>query len=560
VSSRQRKLVFVFPGQGSQWFGMGRTLLQQEPVFRDVIERCDRAMRPYCAWSLLAELSANDAAQSRLGEIDILQPALFAIQVALAALWQAWGIEPDAVVGHSMGEAAAACVAGALSLEDAARVICQRSRLIKPTIGHGAMAAVELPLEDARRALEGYEDRVSIGVSNSPTSTVLSGEREALEQILERLHRQDVLCSLIKVDFAAHSPQMDPLRDNLSQALAGLAPRREALPIYSTVTGTPLKGMEFGPRHWAQNLREPVLFAAAVQRLLADGYDTFIEVSPHPILLSAIQQGINHLGSEGAVLPSMRRDEDESAVMLGSLGALYTLGYPIDWRRLYPQAGHCVPLPSYPWQRERCWMEPADPHRDPPVPRLDSSSHPLLGRHFKSAQPGGSHFWEATLDRTVVPYLDDHRIQGVALLPASAFVEMALAAAIVTFDSRSLVLRDIDFHAALFFPEAGPRAVHTVQVILAPGADGEASFDIYSRPAGVAQSSNSWIRHVSGKVCPQQDNGVLPIVVPIIERDVLAPIQEIQARAPNGSRVRTTTQNSKRGASTTAPLSRAFAS
>jgi acyl transferase domain-containing protein len=487
-------------------------------------------MRPYGEWSLLAELDTTDSAQCLLGEIDILQPALFAIQVALAALWRARGIEPDAVVGHSMGEAAAACVAGVLSLEDAARVICQRSRLIKPTIGHGAMAAVELPLEDARRALEGYEDRVSIGVSNSPTSTVLSGDRKALQKILDQLQRQDVMCSLIKVDFAAHSPQMDPLRNNLSHALAGTEPHPEVLPIYSTVTGGPLDGMEFGPRHWARNLREPVLFAAAVQRLLADGYDTFIEVSPHPILLSAIQQGINHLGSEGAVLPSMRRDEDERAVMLGSLGALYTLGYPIDWRRLYPQAGHCVPLPSYPWQRERCWMEPADPHRDPPVPRLDSSSHPLLGRHFKSAQPGGTHFWEATLDRTVVPYLDDHRIQGVALLPASAFVEMALAAATVAFDSRSLVLRDIDFHAALFFPEAGPRAVHTVQVILAPGADGEASFDIYSRPAGVAQSSKSWTRHASGKVCPQQNNGVVPIVVPIIVRDVLAPIQEIQSR------------------------------
>jgi len=535
VSSRQRKLVFVFPGQGSQWFGMGRTLLAHEPVFREVIERCDRAMRPYCDWSLLAELDATDPAQSRLGEIDILQPALFAIQVALAALWRAWGIEPHAVVGHSMGESAAACVAGALSLEDAARVICQRSRLIKPTIGHGAMAAVELPLEDARRALEGYEDRVSIGVSNSPTSTVLSGEPAALETILDKLQRQDVLCSLIKVDFAAHSPQMDHLHDNLVQALAGLEPWPEALPIYSTVTGGLIKGMEFGARHWARNLREPVLFATAVQRLLEDGYDTFIEVSPHPILLSAIQQGINLLGSEGAVLPSIRRDEDERAMMLGSLGALYTLGYPIDWSRPYPRAGRCVPLPSYQWQRERCWMEPTDPHSHAlwaPGSRLESGSHPLLGRHFKSADPGGTHFWETTLDRTVVPWLDDHRIQGVALLPASAFIEMALAAATAAFAStslvlRNMVLRDIDFHAALFFPEAGAR---TVQVILAPSADGEASFDIYSRPAGVGQSSKSWTRHASGKVCPQQDSGVVPIAVPIIERDGLAEIEAFRAR------------------------------
>src|SRR5579872_5522125 len=187
LSDRRRKLVFVFPGQGSQWFGMGRTLLKQEAVFREAVERCDRAMRPHGNWSLLAELTASDPAHSRLNEVDVLQPALFAIQVALAALWRFWGIEPDAVVGHSMGEIAAAYVAGALTLEDAAQVICSRSRIVRSTIGHGAMAAVELSMADARRALIGYEDRVSIAVSNGPTSTVLSGDLAALEAIVSRL-------------------------------------------------------------------------------------------------------------------------------------------------------------------------------------------------------------------------------------------------------------------------------------------------------------------------------------------------------------------------------------
>ena len=176
-----RKLVFVFSGQGSQWFGMGRTLLHEEPVFREVIERCDAgAAAAYGDWSLIAELAATDAAESRLNEVDVIQPALFAIQVALAALWRSWGIEPDAVVGHSMGEVAAAYVAGALSLEDAALIICTRSKLVKRTVGQGAMAAVELSIEDARRAIAGYEDRVSIAVSTSPTSTVLSGDPAAL--------------------------------------------------------------------------------------------------------------------------------------------------------------------------------------------------------------------------------------------------------------------------------------------------------------------------------------------------------------------------------------------
>ncbi len=524
VSSRQRKLVFVFPGQGSQWWGMGRALLTQEAVFREVVKRCDRAMRRYCDWSLLAELSAIDASRSRLNEIDIVQPALFAIQVALAALWRSWGIEPQAVVGHSMGEVAAACVAGALTLEDATRVICRRSRLIKPTIGRGAMAAVELSIEEARRALAGYEDRVSIAASNSPTSTVLSGDPAALKAILDQLQRQDIFCGLVKVDFASHSHQMDPLRADLLRALEGLKPRAGSLPIYSTVTGMVSNGSEFEALHWVRNLREPVLFSTAVQQLLENGHDTFLEVSPHPILLSAIQQGIHHFGQEGAaVLPSLRRGEQEHAVMMGSLGALYALGSPIDWGRIYPPGSQCVRLPFYPWQRERCWLETPAEGLDSlleQIPRAESGKHPLLGRHLKSAQPAETHFWEVILDKRTLPYLDEHRIEGVALLPASLYLEMALSAAHEAFAKQPFVLENIEFRKALFLPEAGTR---TIQVILSPDADAAASVHIYSRPTDAERSSNSWILHASAKVCPQHDGGVSPV----LGRDVLA---EIQAR------------------------------
>ena len=191
LGSRQ-KLVFVFSGQGSQWFGMGRTLLHDEPVFREVIEQCELALRPHTDWSLIAELDATDADQARLNDVDVVQPALFAVQVALASLWRSWGVEPDAVVGHSMGEVAAAYVAGALNLEDAALVICTRSKLVKRTVGLGAMASVELSIDDAGRAIAGYEDRVSIAVSTSPTSTVLSGDPAALTEILEQLQGREV--------------------------------------------------------------------------------------------------------------------------------------------------------------------------------------------------------------------------------------------------------------------------------------------------------------------------------------------------------------------------------
>ncbi|MBI3796469.1 MAG: acyltransferase domain-containing protein [Deltaproteobacteria bacterium] len=373
-AGRRRKLVLVFPGQGSQWFGMGRRLLEREPVFRETLEQCDKVIRLYADWSVLQTLT-TEAASSRLNEVEVIQPTLFAIQVALTALWRSWSVVPDAVVGHSMGEVAAAYVAGALSLADAARVICHRSRLAKRLSGQGAMAVVDLSFTQARHALAGYEDRVSIAASNSPTSTVLSGDPAAVRAILEHLQRQDIFCRLVNVDFASHSPQMDLLRADLLRALDELHPHAAALPLYSTVTGTVSDGLTFDATYWARNLREPVLFSTAVQQLRDDGHDIFLEISPHPILLSAIQQGLQHTNT----LPSLRRDEDEQFVMRGSLGTLYTLGYPVDWSRLYPSSSRCVSLPSYPWQRERCWLDttPAAPG-DHPRPH---QSHPQPGPH-----------------------------------------------------------------------------------------------------------------------------------------------------------------------------------
>jgi len=508
-SARQRKLVFVFPGQGGQWIGMGRRLLEEEAVFREMVERCDLAMRPYGDWSLLTELSAADAAQSRLNEIDIIQPALFAIQIALAALWRSWGIEPQAVVGHSLGEVAAAQVAGALSFGDAVRIICHRSRLFKRTIGQGAMVAVELSIEEARRPLIGFEDRVSIAVSNGPTSTVLSGDPSALAAILDQLQRRDIFCRMVKVDFASHSPQMDPLRADLLQALEGIQPRAESLPIYSTVTGQLSHGFQFDPFYWAKNMREPVLFSSAIQRLLEDGHDIFLEISPHPTLLSAIQQGCQHSDRECAVLPSLRRNENEQTVLLGSLGALYSLGYPVDWKLVYPTAGQCVPLPLYPWQRERCWFEPSpgdtDSHRKQ-VSRRGADNRPLLGQHFKPAHSAGTHFWETTIDKNSWPHLEDHQIQGCVVLPASAYVQMALAAAVEVFGAQAVGLKDIEFRKALFLSEGG---THRVQMILSQATDGAASFHIYSCPGGVVRSSESWVLHAAGKVCIQPDNSII---------------------------------------------------
>jgi acyl transferase domain-containing protein/acyl carrier protein len=508
-SARRRKLVFVFPGQGSQWFGMGRRLLAQEVVFREVIERCDQAMRAYGDWSLLAELSAADGTRSRLNDVDVIQPAVFAVQIGLAALWRSWGIEPQAVVGHSLGEVAAAYVAGVLSLEDAVRVVCHRSRLFKSTIGKGAMAAVELSLDEAKAVLADGEDRISIAASNGPTSTVLSGDPAALSGILDRLQRNDTFWRMLKVDFASHSPQMEPLRAELVRALDGLAPRAGSLPIYSTVTGQIGHGEGFDPLYWARNMREPVLFSGAVQRLVEDGHDIFLEISPHPGLLGAMQQGFHHLGYDAVALPSMRREEDERAVMQESLGALYTLGYPVNWDAIYPRGGRWVRLPAYPWQRERYWLEsPLEESKAPQMQtvRDGTGSHALLGQQFSSPHSAGTHFWEATLDKNSLPYLGDHRIQGVAVLPASTYVAITLAAADAVFGARTIGLRDIEFRKALFLQEDGS---HRIQVVLSQAGAAAPSFHIYSRPNALAHTDKPWVLHATGNVDFPQDEEIL---------------------------------------------------
>jgi acyl transferase domain-containing protein/acyl carrier protein len=487
-SRKRTKVAFVFPGQGSQWLGMGRTLLHQEPAFRASIERLDAAIRHEAGWSLLEQLWADEQ-HARLHEIDVIQPTLFAIQVSLAALWRSWGITPDAVIGHSMGEIAAAHTAGALSLEDAVGIICRRSKLLRRVSGKGAMAVVELSLEEARTAIAGHEASISIAVSNSPRSTVLSGDPAVVTLILEQIQAAGVFGRLVKVDVASHSPQMDPLRDDLLAALEGLQPQQAALPFYSTVEpgGKP----SFDPGYWVRNLREPVLFASGVERLIADGITTFVEISAHPILLPMVEDSLQQHRQDGLVLASMRRGEERS-ILLDSLGALYTMGLDPDWPNLYPQGGTCVSLPTYPWQRERLWIEHLPTIHDA-LPS-SSSGHLLLDTHIQSAVQPDLHFWETLLSPARNSYFHDHQVQGTVVLPAAAYLDL-VASAVQALGAEYTSLEQIVFEQPLVLADERPRRL---QVALNAAAGDGATFQVLSRAAD--ERSGSWTRHANGMV------------------------------------------------------------
>ncbi|HVR99485.1 MAG TPA: type I polyketide synthase, partial [Thermoanaerobaculia bacterium] len=470
--------VFLFPGQGSQWPGMALDLLRHEPVFRRAMEECEAALAPHTGWHLLSEL-AGDGCEAFLSQIDQVQPALFAVEVALAELWMSWGIVPHALVGQSMGEVAAACVAGALSLDDAARIICRRSRLLRRISGRGAMLAVELPLEEAAEAIRGREDRVSIAVGSGPRSTVLSGDPAVLDEVAAALGRRQVFCRLVKVDVASHSPQVDVLGDDLRRELEGIEPRPARFPMVSTVTGKILAGGELDAAYWWANLRQPVLFAAAVTDLLQRGHRFFLEMSPHPILLPSVEQCIEHGGrvGEAHAVASVWRDLPEQTEILGNLGLLYTRGYPVPWRRLYGDTGPWAELPAYPWQRSRFWI-------DAPVRSLAPGTHPLLGQRFDAAG-SGLRFWDHEIDLRRLPWLADHRVEEAVVFPAAGWLAMVAAASRQLY-GEAAEIRDAEFVAPLTLDEEPRR----VQLRIEDGPP--ARFEIWSARGDV------WELHARG--------------------------------------------------------------
>lgn len=363
--------VFVAPGQGGQWPGMARELMAREPEFRQALQACDDAARPWLDASIIEQLQLDPGVRAyRLERIELIQPVLVAVAIACGRWLQSLGIEPSAVVGHSMGEVAAAHLAGALDLDQAMRIICRRSALMGRTSGRGAMAMVDLPMAEAEQRLAGREALLSVAVSNSPRSCVVSGAPAALQTWMAELESAGVFCRLVKVDVASHSPQMDGPAVELARELAGLAPGDTVVPLHSTVLARAAIGTELDAAYWGRNMRQPVRFADTVAGLLDAGARSFVELGLHPVLTVAVQQTAQARNLEVSALVAGRRDEPEHANTLALLGALWAAGHAIDWGRVLPAAGP-IALPTYPWQRERLWVRQADQAAGDRRPQVD---------------------------------------------------------------------------------------------------------------------------------------------------------------------------------------------
>ncbi|AWL84915.1 non-ribosomal peptide synthetase [Streptomyces griseus] len=444
-----RGLVWVFTGMGPQWWGMGRQLLEEEPVFRDAVTACDRALREFADWSLVEELTADESV-SRMTETWLAQPANFAVQVGLAALWRSHGVRPDAVVGHSTGEIAAFHTAGVYSLRDAARIVVHRSRLQQALAGTGTMLAVSLSEDEAERRVRPYRDRVSIAAVNSPTAITLAGDEAALTLLADELRAEQQFAKFLTVEVPYHSVGMERIKGELLAELAPLEPRPAEVPLYLTGVEGTARGEELDAAYWWKNVRDRVRFRSAIDRIADDGHRVFLEIGPHPVLGHAIRECLDAGGRSALTLPSIRRREDEPERFAASLGTLHTLGVPIDWDLLQP-TGRPVTLPRHPFRRDRHWTEP----RPVAQVRLGHRDHPLLGRRTDATEPT----WQARLDTEALPYLADHRIQDTVVFPAAGYLEMAAQAVLRLTGGTTAVLADIDLRKALFLPDGEDRTV-----------------------------------------------------------------------------------------------------
>ncbi|MFE9663288.1 type I polyketide synthase [Streptomyces sp. NPDC005955] len=484
------RTVFVFPGQGAQWPGMTRELLDESPEFAARMAECAAALAPHVSWSLLDVLRSGEP----LDRVDLVQPVLFAVMVSLAELWRAHGVVPDAVIGHSQGEIAAAVVAGGLSLADGARVVALRSRALAALAGTGGMMSVALPLTRVETLLAPYGERLSVAAVNGPSAVVVAGEPAALAALSADCDRDGVRARRIDVDYASHSARVEPVRAELLAALAPIEPGPATVPLYSTVTGDRLDTTTMTADYWYENLRRTVAFEPAVRALAARGRTTFLEISPHPVLTTAVADTVEDAGHEGTALGTLRRDEGDRRRLLLALGDAWANGLPVDWTGLLAGTGaRRIELPTYAFQHRHHWALPAPGGgQDLTAAGLDATEHPLLSAATEVADTGEL-LLSGRISVRTHPWLADHTVSGTVLLPGAAFVELALRAA---DEAGCALVEELTLEAPLLL--SGTEEVRIQVRVGAPDEGGGRTVDVHARRADALDPG--WTRHATGSL------------------------------------------------------------
>ncbi|NER24034.1 MAG: SDR family NAD(P)-dependent oxidoreductase, partial [Symploca sp. SIO1C2] len=500
------KVAFLFTGQGSQYVNMAKELYSTQPTFRKTLEQCDGILRAYQQKPLLSVLYPESGETSPIDETAYTQPALFAIEYALAQLWKSWGIEPDVVMGHSVGEYVAACVAGVFSLEDGLKLIAYRGRLMQQLPSGGEMVAVMVSCEKVNQLIAPYTEQVAIAAINGPVSTVISGAAEAVGTVKDSLEAEGIKTKQLQVSHAFHSPLMEPMLAEFEAVASQITYNQPQIPLISNVTGAIAPESIATASYWVNHVCQPVKFAQSMETLHQKGYEVFLEIGPKPILLAMAKQCL--LEDVGVWLPSLRPGQQDWQQMLDSLAQLYVRGVKVDWLGFdnYYSCSKVV-LPTYPWQRQRYWIETENNLLYKKQFLSNSETlHPLLGQRLRLAGLEQQIRFECLLSSSQPSYLKHHCVFSIPVLPTTAYLEIALAAGNTLFKSENLILEDVVIQQALILPE---HDIKSIQLVLTPQETLSYNFEIFSLDLESSESKHRWTLHAQGKLLAGDKNAEL---------------------------------------------------